>query len=313
MSLNYQKIRASLLEQFRNEQNLTSFRKIHKSKKDTSKVNYLITGGCGLIGNALAKELSLSENNIVTVCDIIPKNFKKLENVLYLDLDLSTVFDSHQLDLSQFDYVYHLASDNGKHNFYEFPSPSFINNYLIDKHFIELLTSRFLKNPPKVIFASASEVYGELKDAKESDNFSIMNAPRGSFACEKLMFEFLLKNFNIPHVIARIFNVYGKDFARNKHSIDTFIERAKNNKDIELYNKDAIRCFCDVNSCVKQLIAIKDEVGEFNVGSEEKTTIDDLLKKVLCEYNSKSKIVETEQEQCIKVLTPNLSKIKNFL
>ena len=314
MTFDYEKIKKHCFEEFQNSENTKILKKISRQSFGKGRTTYLITGGCGFIGNNLAEELSKDSGNLVVVVDLVKKDFKKLENVLYLSLDLSTVFDSRQIDYSKFDYIFHFAADLGVKNFSVCPSPSFINNYLVDKNLIEILTSRRFSKIPHVVYASTSEVYGECDNASEETNFQVMNAPRGSYACEKLMMEFLLKNYQIPHTIVRFFNVVGRgQTSEHGHVIPTFIERAVMNEDIVLDNGgEEVRSFCDVSDAVEMLKLVKDYDGEFNIGANNKITIKELAKLIIELTKSKSKLVVKEHRQKISFRSPCLEKINKL-
>jgi len=112
-----------------------------------------------------------------------------------------------------------------------------------------------------------------------------------------LMSEFILKSYNFTSIICRFFGIVGKGQLPDYGMVlPNFIENAKNNKDLIVYNDgQQSRCFCSIKDTVKMLELLLDDVhnGEiYNIGnSKTNIKILDLAKKVIHITNSKSKII----------------------
>ena len=148
----------------------------------------------------------------------------------------------------------------------------------------------------KIIYASSSGVYGKLNYEKKVREDAII-APMSGYAMAKRTGEIYLNNFSKENKIScasvRLFNVYGKR-QDNRMVIPRFIELAKKNKDIKIYNDgNQTRDFTHINDCVKTFELLEKRIKGYEVFNSSKgsdTKIIKLAQIITKLFNSKSKI-----------------------
>ena len=234
-------------------------------KEYTEEDVIIIFGGAGFIGTHLINQLRNQSNNIledprIIIIDKQPRESinKKLENYSkisyyqfdlandnYNDLDFLNVF--YQKENGNNISIFQLASNLGPSKVQvetsedDFKINFNIYNYL--KSIIEKDNLIF----KKIIFASTSEVYGNMETMDEDGIVTIDPHSEGfrpQYALQKLTAENLFinlgKSLNQDVVVTRLFNIVGKDqdagfvvsnFSRIfKDNIDIF------SKEFEMYN-----------------------------------------------------------------------------
>lgn len=295
-------------------------------------MNVLITGGAGFVGSNLAKSLLKDGHNITIVDNLVTSNLTNIGDILqdveFFELDLSQPVCIKTIDsiLEGIDVVYHLAASIGVKLIQEQPKSSLHNSMNINNNLFGL----FEKHQVKVIFSSTSEVYGETKNfdgSKETDHLEIHppHKPRGSYACSKLMSEFLIRSYSFPNTIIRFFNVVGKDQLPDYgHVLPRFIRSIKNNEDIIIYGDgEQVRSFCDIRDAVNMLkLLVNDEHNDeiYNIGNDGNgCTMNELA--YLCKEVFGSNVDKTymtfneafgPQFDEIYVRFPNTDKIKKY-
>lgn len=250
----------------------------------------LITGGAGFIGFNLYNHLKYKHT--VTLVDNFSTS-KPKEDVI--NLDISKYSEKLEELVKNTDVIYHLAGSVGVKKIDSEYHESLMNSININNTVFALCE----KYNKKLVFASTSEVYGHCQNAKESDTLSISSPEfgRGSYSCAKLMSEFILKSYTFPNVIVRFFNVVGKgQLSDYGMVIPNFIEAAKSNSDIVVYDKGTqIRSFCDIRDVCIMLEELLYDIHNneiYNIGnSNNKINILDLAKLVKKSTNSNSEII----------------------
>lgn len=294
----------------------------------------LITGGAGFVGSHLS-ERYLKMGYKVTVIDNFKtgfeKNLKGLENSQNLELITSdlTSMKKYELDVlvKRSSLVYHLASTVGVDLVDIDPKLTSVNNIKSTMNLLPLLE----KHRKKIIFTSTSEVYGSKESGSfhEDDNL-VIGSPkklRWSYACSKLMQEFMIRSFNVDSIIVRLFNVVGpKQTGEFGMVLPRFVDCAKTNKPFKIYgNGQQVRCFCHINDCVDALVTLSktescyNEI--FNIGNDIESTILELAERVMqISRGTKAEIemhpyseVFTKNHDEIMRRVPNISKLRQFI
>ena len=297
----------------------------------------LITGGAGFIGSHLSEKLLQKGEEIFVIDDLSTgsqENIKHLEDNPKFHFIKGSVLDRGLVaqTVAKVDQIYHLAAAVGVKTVIEKPLDSFLINIDGTKNVLEAAAIR--KIP--VLITSSSEVYGKNDKLpfKEEDDRIYGSAyhDRWGYGLSKGSDEFLglafFREKSLPVVIVRLFNVIGP---RQKGAygmvVPRFIKQALNNEPIEVYGDGGqTRCFGYVGSVVNALIELMENKEKsygqiFNVGSDEKISINDLAQKILKlipQSTSKIKLIPYAQVygdnfEDMRDRQPDLSRIKKAI
>jgi len=192
--------------------------------------NILITGGAGMIGFELAKQLS--RKNKVVVFDLPEKikkikTIKKNKNILFFPgsiLEKSAIYNA----CNNIETVFHLGAMLGVQNTENDKLKCIEVNVEGTKN---VLDASIITKVKKIIFASSSEVYGEPKENPITEKTTTQG--KTVYGISKLLGEELCKayhqKFGINYTILRYFNCYGPR-QEKQFVITNFINNVKNNK-----------------------------------------------------------------------------------
>ena len=216
-----------------------------------SKINILITGANGYIGNCLFNFLKknfnvsgLDRNNTfnkrIYKCDIM--NIKKFEKIL---------------DITKPKLIVHLAAQSlvdetiNEKKYYR-------NNILATNVLLDLMERKKIKN---IIFSSTASIYKKnTKPLKENSNLQPLSCyAKTKFICEKDIKK--QKQFN--HVILRFFNVcsalseplVGELHKPETHLVPTVTYKGLKKKTVYIYGKDFNT---PDGTCIRDYVHIKD-------------------------------------------------------
>jgi len=247
----------------------------------------LITGGAGFIGSHLADRL-IKEGNEVTIIDDLSSGSK--ENLIpgceFIEGDLSKDDVFKKLD-SNFDKVFHFASHVGQELSFETPVRDLEVNTLATARLIDWAMRN---NKPKIVFASSMNVYGDPDDPLSPVDENCPVSPPSPYAVGKLSSESLFtiyENLGLESSSLRFFNIYGpkQDFTNLKQGmVSIYMSYVLKNKPIEVRgNLDRFRDFVYVDDVVNACIFAsgKDVSGIYNISTGKKTTVRELISKIL--------------------------------
>jgi len=216
-----------------------------------SKINILITGANGYVGNCLFNflkkkfnvsglDLNNTFNKKIYKCDIL--NIKKFEKIL---------------DITRPDLIVHLAAQSlvdetiNKKKYYQ-------NNVLVTNILLDLMQKKKIKN---IIFSSTASVYKKsTKLLKESSSLQPLSCyAKTKFICEKN----IKKQKQLNHIILRFFNVcsalsiplVGELHKPETHLIPTVAYKGLKNKTIYIYGKNFKT---PDGTCIRDYVHIKD-------------------------------------------------------
>ncbi len=295
----------------------------------------LITGGAGFIGSHLCEAL-LDRGDEINVIDNLSTGRKKNINHLLphenFDFFQTTIMNEWVLEdlINQSDVVYHLAAAVGVKLIINKPVETIETNIRGTENVLKFAN----KARKKVLIASTSEVYGKVPHDLLSENadrqYGPTTAHRWSYAASKAIDEFLAlayhKEYNLPVIIARLFNTVGpRQIGRYGMVLPNFVKQALANKPITIYGDgEQSRSFTYVGDCVRVLIGLMDHdesVGNvFNIGNSEEISIKDLAVRVKDLSNSKSELTYIPYEEAyeggfedMQRRCPDNSKIRQML
>jgi len=280
----------------------------------------LVTGGYGFIGSSLIKKISV--DNKIFIIDNLDRQkneFEFCEKIDILDYDKTKQF----VNKIKPDIVIHMAALCGVDNVIKRPVKTMEVNMIGVYNILRSIADLNIK---KFINFSTSEVYGNYSyKLCEDERTSMGNIgeARWAYSVSKLAGEHLCfsyqKEYNIPVVSIRPFNVYGPGQI-GKGAIQIFIKRCLKNEDLTINGDGSqIRSWCYIDDAVTfiEKCMLHDEANNhvFNMGNPESiiTTLG-LAKKIIRLTNSKSKIkFEKNSYQDVELRIPNIDKAKSIL
>ncbi len=268
-------------------------------------MNILITGGAGFIGSHLTGAL-LADGHSVSVIDDLSTGsldniapFRNNPHYRFVKGDILVATELEDL-VAACDTVFHLAAAVGVELVVHDPVRTILTNVQGTERVLTAAT----QHNKRVILASTSEVYGKSAKLHFSETDDLLIGPsthsRWSYACSKLMDEFLLMAYfrdrGLRGTVVRFFNTVGPgQTGRYGMVIPRFVAAALSGEPLKVFGTgDQTRCFCHVADVVRALVLLLNEPGShgeiFNIGSTEQVTIRQLAEFVIDELGSCSGI-----------------------
>lgn len=261
------------------------------------KLTIFVTGGLGAIGAPLARKLR-NEGHEVWVCDLAHSrepNYIRCDVSEYRELE--KVFE--KID---FDFVYHLAAEFGRHNGEDYYERLWKSNAIGTKNILRCQE----KKKFKMIFSSSSEVYGDWSD--EMDEDVMVRHPirqMNDYAISKWVNEMQILNsadrFGTKTVRTRLFNTYGPGeyYSEYRSVACQFIYKALHNLPYTVYlNHHRTSSYIDDTINTLANIIENFKAGEvYNIAGDEYhdiKSISDMILKCLGKDDSLVKYVEFE-------------------
>ena len=286
-------------------------------------MNILITGGAGFVCSHLAEKLSIEDNNIILLDNLLTGSLKniehllKKENVSFLNADVQNFIDIG----GELDYILHFASAASPIAYQENP----INTLKAGSvGTINTLGLARAKNA-KYLLASTSEVYGDPEVSPQKETYWGNVNPNG----ERSMYDeakrfaeaataTYSRTYGLQTKIVRIFNTYGPRMQLNDGRVVTnFIVQALKDKDITVYgNGTQTRSFSYVDDTVDGILSLMHSKYNdiFNIGNPVEITINQLASKIIELTNSKSKLINLNLPQDDpKQRRPDIEKARSLL
>src|SRR3989339_1044716 len=259
-----------------------------------AKQNYLITGGLGFIGSALASKLDGSISILSRTDE--HKNRLQRKDVKILVKDLNELSKD---DLSGIDCIYHCAST--VHNYHVLTDPyiDIDTNIKGTIHLLELCKD--LPKRPHIIFPSTFFVYGNEYDRTgQPIDENSKTDPLGLYPVTKLCAEQVIKLYSrlygIPYTICRFTNVYGagENFNDPKKAwLNFFIMKAIRGEGADIYNGgNFLRDYIYVDDVVEALMFIEQQAihDTFLIGYGTPVRFKDLVDYILEHTGNKTKV-----------------------
>ncbi|MCX7653973.1 MAG: GDP-mannose 4,6-dehydratase [Fervidobacterium sp.] len=287
-----------------------------------------ITGGAGFIGTKIAERLY--EKNEIVLYDNLWRNSMKdsfitdSPNVKLVQGDVVNFgFLKSVIDDFKPNVIIHLAAIAGVDTVIKYPVKTMqiniVGTYNVLEAVKELQLHRFLNFSTSEVFGSYAYKVGD--DAQSS--LSTVGEARWTYSVSKLASEHLCyayyKEYKIPVVIIRPFNVYGPGQV-GEGAIHKFVCRALRNETLEIHGDgDQIRSWCYIDDFVDGvLLSLEKEqaVGQaFNIGNPRGTVTVRMLARLIKEISgSRSDIVHVPKTYVdVELRIPSIEKAKNLL
>ena len=287
----------------------------------------LVTGCAGFIGYNFSLQM-LNEGYTILGIDNLNDAYspilkkerrRKLEennSFSFSDMDLSEVKNFESIK-ENFDAVIHLAARAGVRQSFLNPEMYVKDNTLATTNIASYVNKESIS---KFIIASTSSIYGDSGSNKVTENKDELESPPSVYAATKIAGENIAKTItadsNTVVSIPRFFTVYGP-WGRPDMSILRFIHWIQTGEEVRLYGdgsqKRAFTFIDDVVIALKKLVE-EDLPGTFNIGSDNVSTLNDVIMLIEKNLGTKANINFLERAyRDIDVVTPNLDKSKSEL
>mgnify|MGYP000252707430 CR=1 FL=1 len=248
----------------------------------------LLTGGTGFVGGHLLALLQKTHPQAeFHLTAHRQRESSASVNIHTLNLDDATAF-SQLLQKINPTHIYHLAAIANVALSFQQPATVVENNFRLTLNLLE--TARKLKNPPKILLISSSDLYAP--SSQPLSELSLVK-PGSPYAASKVMQDALgvsyAKSFALPVIIARPFNHIGpgqKPGFVVADFVQMIVEAEKKQQPGELLvgNLSSARDFTDVRDVVAayELLMNKGQPGEiYNIGSGRPMVIEEILQQLV--------------------------------
>jgi UDP-glucose 4-epimerase len=286
-----------------------------------------ITGGAGFIANTIISRY-VDNNNIIvydnfhrdTLSSSIFHNHPNIKIIKGEVLDKDLLINS----MKNVDVVIHAAGIAGIDTVIKDPVRTMTVNMIGTANALEAAKINNIRD--RFIDFSTSEIFGTMAYKSTEDDNTVSGSAgeaRWVYAVSKLAGEHLAhayyKQYNLPIVTVRPFNVYGPG-QTGEGAIQIFIKKALKNEDIYI-NGDGnqIRAWCYVDDFVDCLIMCVEDpraIGQsFNLGNSRAVITTLGLAQTVCRVlKSSSKILFRDQLSAdIELRIPSVEKTQNVL
>jgi len=259
---------------------------------------YLVTGAAGFIGSAIAQRL-VDEGNEVWTIDNLSTGFRENipKRVVFIEGDCQASESINQLGRTKFDAVIHFAGQSSGEISFDDPVYDLRTN---TESTLRLIKFSLENNCKRFLYASSMSVYGEVEDKPITE--SHQTKPLSFYGVGKLASENYLRLYaskGLWPTSLRLFNVYGpgQNMGNLRQGMVSIYlaQLLKQEKVIVKGTLDRFRDFIFVDDCVDAVVSIIEEKRSygsiFNVGTGVKTTVKELLEKMMAISDMEKQIV----------------------
>lgn len=262
-------------------------------------LNFLITGGAGNIGSALAQKLSDNPAHTVVIVDNLSTGEKhkipQRENVIFINANVNHYQDVVPIfGRYNFDYVFHYAAVVGVKRTLDNPM-HVLEDIEGIKNILSLSKNTGVK---RVFYSSSSEVYGEPFEIPQNEHTTPLNS-RLPYAIVKNVGEAFFKSYyqtyGLEYTIFRFFNTYGPNQSED-FVVPRFLKAALANEAIYIYGDGSqTRSFLyvtdNIDTCIKAMESPEYKNEVVNIGSDKEMSVLELAQTIIKVTHSKSEIV----------------------
>ncbi len=262
--------------------------------------NVLITGGTGFLGSHIIKKMLQHDDyeNIVVLSTSVRyfTTFKllniKSEKISFVKGDVRDyAFLQNLFNEYEFDTVLHLGAMSEVRKCQSNPKLAYDVNIGGTTNLLEVI--RLYGNVKSIIVSSSDKAYGECElPYKETDPLAGKAVYEVSKSCQDLVAQSYFINYGLPVVVTRCSNLYGEGDANLSRIIPNTIKRIYQNKQPVIWSgsEKSTREFLHVEDAADAYLALIDNIevtqgNAYNVGSGEKITVLDLVKKIVRHTN----------------------------
>jgi len=281
----------------------------------------LVTGGAGFIGSHLVDELIKLNQEVIVLDDLSGgsiENVNKRATFINGGIEdeklIKSVFENNKID-----YVFHLAAYAAEGLSHFIKNFNYRNNLIGSINMINASVNHDVKC---FVFTSSIAVYGENQLPMNEDMLPI---PQDSYGIAKLAVEQELnickEMFDLNYIIFRPHNVYGErqniaDKYRNV--IGIFMNQNMQGMSLTIFGDgEQTRAFTyvkDVVPTIAESIFVRKAYNQiFNIGADEKHTINRIARGVCLAMGFEVEFVHLEERKEVKHAFADHNKVKQYL
>jgi len=244
-------------------------------------MNFAVTGGAGFIGSHLTKYLISEGHDVIVIDNLVRGKLSNLEEVKdrinFIKLDILDIKNLRMI-LQNVDGIFHQAALTSVPESYE-KEDEYKNVNIRGTENIFKIAKEF---KIKVVYASSSSVYGDIKKIPITEDFE--RNPINPYGLTKLEDEYLAElysKYNVSIIGLRYFNVFGVGQTLDYAGVITKFFEKINQGESPVVHGDGlqIRDFIFVKDVARaNLAAMMSNVdhGFFNIGTGNTISIKDL-------------------------------------
>jgi UDP-glucose 4-epimerase len=261
-------------------------------------MRFLITGGAGFLGSALANHLAQQGHTVRVLDDLSAGDVAHLDPAIHLTRgDVEDKPKVWRL-LDKVDCVYHLAARVSVPESVLYPREYNKTNVSGTVAIMEAMRDARVK---RVVLASSGAVYGEQE--VDRVNELLLPAPDSPYAVSKLAAEGYVRTigslWGIETVCLRIFNAYGPHQAippAHPPVVPQFVWQILGGGSLVIYGQgESVRDYIYVDDVVRALVAAATAEGVnrqvINVGTGSGTSVNELVRLIEKVTGRKAQII----------------------
>lgn len=249
-------------------------------------MRYVITGGAGFVGSNIARLLLKKGHKVIIIDNLHTGSLSRLkdiqEKIIFHKIDIRDYEKMKEVILG-IDGIFHQAALTAVPESFLKPEEYFDVNVNGTKNIFNIAKELRVK----VIFASSSSIYGNIKEIPIKENFEknpINPYGKTKVATEKLAEKFWDEGVNI--IGLRYFNIYGKGQTGTYAGVITqFMKKLDENRSPIIHGKgNQTRDFISVEDvAIANLKAMESNTiqGFFNIGTGKSISILELAKMMI--------------------------------
>jgi UDP-glucose 4-epimerase len=248
---------------------------------------YIVTGGAGFIGAAVASRLIARGDHVVVIDNLSTGSFESIpEGADFVEADCQDASLYSRLPNYEYDAIFHIAGQSSGEISFDDPIYDLQTNTQST-----LLLLEFAKrvNCRRFIYASTMSVYGDQHDIPISETAA--TKPKSFYGVGKLASEQYMRiyrQYGIESVALRLFNVYGP--GQNMQNlrqgmVSIYLAQAFDNHKINIKGSaDRFRDFIYIDDVVDAFLHFEsiplNTETIFNIATGVKTTVSELIDNI---------------------------------
>jgi UDP-glucose 4-epimerase len=248
---------------------------------------YIVTGGAGFIGSAVASRLIDRGDHVVVIDNLSTGSIGQIpEGADFIRADCQDASLYSRIPDYKYDAIFHIAGQSSGEISFDDPIYDLQTNAQSTLLLLEYAKRR---NCDRFIYASTMSVYGDQQDIPISE--TAPTQPKSFYGVGKLASEYYMsiyRQYGIKSISLRLFNVYGpgqnmKNLRQGMVSI--YLAQAFSDHKISIKGSaDRFRDFIYIDDVVDAFLHFEstpfNEELIFNIGTGVRTTVSELIDNI---------------------------------